>query len=434
MSVRFLGVGHYNSLGSLYLRLMRAGHEVKVFIEDEDGASVLEGMVDRVPDWRAELDWIRDAGRDGVIVFETTGYGEIADDLRGQDFSVIGGSAFGDRLEDDRAFGQDAMRKAGLRVTETHGFEDFQAGIDFVRSRPGRYVFKISGGDYAPGHTFVSDLEDGRDLIALLEGQRESWGDEKPPFILMPALTGVEIGTGAYFNGQRFLRPACLDWEHKRFFTGDLGEMTGEMGTLVTYRDSDALFEATLGKLEGVLRDAGHVGYVNINTIVNEDGIFPLEFTCRFGYPGFAILEPLQAGGWDDVFRRMLDPESRDFPTEDGYCVGVVVTIPPFPHKSDNFQTDGLPILFRKEPTEEDWRNMHLSDVAMRDGALVTSGSAGYTMVVTGTGERVEDAQADAYGRVRNVVVPKMRYRIDIGDRFLRGEWDRLRRLGLLPD
>ena len=317
--MRFLGIGKDNDLGSLYLRLMQAGHAVKVHIENPESFQTLGGLVDRVEDWRDELEWVRSAGRDGVVLFEAIGYGALADELRRDGFQVIGSSAFGDRLEDDRAFGQSIMREAGLQVTESRAFEDFDDGIAFVRSRPGRYVLKLSGSDYASSHTFPSELPDGRDMIAMLGWHRDHWGAERPSFILMDHLTGVEVGIGGYFNGQRVLRPACLDWEHKRFFTGDLGELTGEMGTLVTYRGEKALFAATLAKLEPRLRAAGHVGYVNVNTIANDDGVFPLEFTCRFGYPGYAIFEPLQAAGWDDLFRRMLDPASCDFPTRDGW-------------------------------------------------------------------------------------------------------------------
>ena len=194
------------------------------------------------------------------------------------------------------------MRATGMSVAESHAFDSFDDGIAFVRERPARYVLKLSGSDLASGHTFPSELADGRDMIAMLEWHNHRWVTERPSFILMERLEGVEIGVGGYFNGQRFLRPACLDWEHKRFFTGDIGELTGEMGTLVTYESDDRMFAATLAKLEPALREAGHVGYVNINTIVNDRGIFPLEFTCRFGYPGYAILEPLQAGGWADLF------------------------------------------------------------------------------------------------------------------------------------
>ena len=62
----------------------------------------------------------------------------------------------------------------------------------------------------------------------------------------------------------------------------------------------------------------------------------------------------------------------------------------------------------------------------------MTSGVVGYVMVVTGIGPTAETAQAAAYDRVRNVVVPKMRYRIDIGDRFIREDRAELRRLRLL--
>jgi len=51
---------------------------------------------------------------------------------------------------------------------------------------------------------------------------------------------------------------------------------------------------------------------------------------------------------------------------------------------------------------------------------------------VTGTGGTVPQAQAAATARARNVIIPNLRWRTDIGDRFLAGEGARLAALGWL--
>jgi phosphoribosylamine--glycine ligase len=434
--MRILGVGASCDLGDMYLRLAAAGHDVRVYIRDFAELGVMDGLLERVEDFRAQLGWVREAGEQGVIVFETAEHGAEQDALRREGFAVIGGSAFGDRLENDRAYGQAVLAELGMSTLPVQRFDSFADGIAFIRAQPGRYVFKLDGGALASWRNYVGAAEDGSDVIALLLGQEQrlaAVGEARTSFVLMRHVTGVETGIGAYFNGERFLTPACLDWEHKRFFPHDLGELTGEMGTLVTYEGTSRLFELTLAKLAPRLRDGGYVGYINLNTIINAEGIWPLELTCRFGYPGFAILSALQIGGWDGVLRAMLDRQSSGIATAPGYALGVVLTVPPFPYSYGYAEiSKGLPIMFQSEMTDAQLGRLSMGEVAMRDGQLIASGAVGYLMVATGVGSTVREAQADAYAIARRVIVPNLRYRTDIGDAFLASGQLTLRSLGYL--
>ena len=429
--MRVLGIGDYLDLGDLYLNLLRAGHEVRAYVADPQSHDVMAGLVDRVPDWRDELDWIREVGEEGVILCETAHHGKLQDDLRRSGLRVIGGCGVGDRLECDRDFGQQVMREAGLNLVASRGFSRIDEALTYIRQRPRRYVLKFDDASEVVSSTYVGRASDGADVAALLATHATRRVGRR--ILLTHHVEGVEVGVGGYFNGQRFLEPVCLDWEHKGLFPGGIGELTGEMGTLVTYRGGETIFERTLARFVPRLREAGYVGYINLNLIANEDGLWPLEFTCRFGYPGFAILAALQLDGWADLIRRIADPGSRDFATAPGYAVGVVLSVPPFPYP-DGYERlgKGLPIAFASvHPGDEN--HFHFAEVAQRDGGLVCAGQIGCAMVVTGTGAEARTAQEAAYARVQRVIIPQMRYRNDIGTAFIARDEDRLRSWGLLP-
>lgn len=429
--MRFLGVTDTCDLGSLYLRLLAEGHAVKVAIAYEEARGTMGGMVERVEDWRAELDWVRQAGTDGFIIFESCaeGLGALQDSLRADGFQVIGGSAFGDQLENDRGYAQRLLADLGFPAGHVWDFDDAAKADAFIAQSPARYVLKMSGADHAASDTYVGQLRDGRDVRAVLAAKMRERGSAR--FILMEFIEGVEMGVGAYFNGERFLTPACLDWEHKRFFAGDMGELTGEMGTVATFDRSGRFFERTLKLVEPVLRAHKHIGYVNLNTIVNERGIWPLEFTCRFGYPGFAILDPLQRTPWSELFQAMHGRGS--FEAYPGFSVGIVLSTPPFPYSREQVdEAVGLPVLFDGTLSVDDERNVHLGEVGRDNGQLVTSGLYGWTMVVTGTSATIAEAKARAYALARRVFVPNGRYRLDIGDKLMAQEFARVEALGLL--
>jgi phosphoribosylamine---glycine ligase len=425
--VRVLGVGSNVALGDLYLRLIERGCEVRVFAEDGD--DILLGDVPRCEDWRDELGWV---GKSGVVIFEGTGFGAQQDELRRQGFRVFGSSVFGDRLELERDFGQQVARACGMRTAETIDFDGFEDALDLVRAHPGRYVLKFHGDKLAKTRNYVAQLDNGADMIAMLEHQRRTFPIDEPAlFVLMRHVRGVEVGVGGFFDGERFLTPTNLDYEHKRFFPGDLGELTGEMGTLVSYRESETLFAATLGRVAPMLAAAGHVGYVNLNLIVNDEGAFPLEFTTRLGVPGYAILEALHVDPWDVILQRVLDKRGS-FETRAGYAVGVVLTVPPFPYP-DGYERLGknTPIyLHGVEPSER--KHLHFAEVRREGEQLLTAGQIGYIMVVTGCGATTSEARTASYALVDKVVIPNLRYRSDIGLAYQQRDRAELVRLGWL--
>ena len=67
------------------------------------------------------------------------------------------------------------------------------------------------------------------------------------------------------------------------------------------------------------------------------------------------------------------------------------------------------------------------------NGQWLVAGTSGVVLVVVGLGPTMRQAQAQAYSRIRNIMIPNMYYRDDIGDRW--GEdHDRLHTWGYLRE
>jgi len=212
--MRFLGIGDSCDLGALYMRLLADGHEVKVFVAEPLAQGTMAGLVEHTSNWESELDWLGASGDQGIILFENVARarGELQDRLRKDGFHVIGGSAYGDRLENDRAFAQRVLADIGLQTAKVVEFNDVASANEFIDEHPARYVLKFNGTNFSSYDNYVGRLPDGADVRAVLrtkfffEEQAETLS-----FVLMEHVDGVEMGVGAYFNGESFVGEACLD-------------------------------------------------------------------------------------------------------------------------------------------------------------------------------------------------------------------------------
>ncbi|HAJ44562.1 MAG: Phosphoribosylamine/glycine ligase [Candidatus Azambacteria bacterium GW2011_GWE1_42_9] len=409
---KFLFVSLESLSGDLAWQLTKEGHEVKAHIKDKHDADVYNGFIEKIDDWESHKDWA------DIIVFDDVEFGEIADKLRKNGKLVIGGSKYTDELEMDRDFGQGEMKKCGINTLPQWQFSNYDEAVEFIEKNPERYVFKPSGNTPSAGKglLFIGQEEDGKDLLELLRQNRTVWTKKVPVFQLQKYVSGVEVAVGAFFNGKDFILPININFEHKRVFPGDIGPFTGEMGTLMFWSESNKLFRMTLEKMKPALVESGYIGYIDINCIVNGKGIYPLEFTARFGYPTIQIQSEgitMPAGEW---LYKLASGENFELKTKKGFQVGVRISVPTLFVKAIDKETvetyRDLPILFKKPDSLD---GIHIEDVKMEDGVWRIAGTSGCLLVVTGSGTTVNEARQQAYTRIKNIMVQGMFYRTDIG-------------------
>ncbi len=167
---KFLFVSWESLSGDLAWQIQKEGHEVKVYIDSKDDADVYDGILEKVVKWEDHIDWA------DVVIFDDTGFGAAAEKLRKKGKLTIGGSVYTDKTEEDREFGQEEMKKCGMNILPHFNFHEFDLAIEFLKTNPGRYVFKPNGeaGD-EKSLLFVGEEEDGRDILELLEHNKHVW-------------------------------------------------------------------------------------------------------------------------------------------------------------------------------------------------------------------------------------------------------------------
>ena len=422
---KFLVVSRWGESLDIAYAISMEGHTVKMYIEDKPSREIGYGFVQKVKDWQKHIEWA------DIFIFDYTGYGKVCSELRAAGKLVIGGTEYTDKLELDRNFGQDELKRHKIKVLPFKEFFSFQEAIDYVKSHPNAYVIKPMGetSEYKQ-LLFVGSDDEGLDVIRVLKAYEKSWGDDFGNFQLQKKVKGVEVSASAFFNGKEFLEPINITFEHKKLFPKELGVSTGEMGSSMFWTKDSPIFEATLRKFEGTLAKQKFVGHIDINCIVNGNGIYPLEFTSRFGYPQIFIQRAGISEPIGQMFYKIASGHKFKIQVKKGFQVGAFLVVPPFPYEDKKtfelFSKDSV-IVFKKD-TKEGVHPMHLKNI--NEEWLIT-GNTGIALLVTGTALTMRDAQKMMQNRISNIIINNVYYRTDIGDRWLEDS-DKLWSWGLL--
>jgi phosphoribosylamine--glycine ligase len=419
------------------LRAAKAGHSVRYFVKPKPTNSVHLGEgfpIEKITNWVGSVKWA-----DLIWVSGNEDYLQRLDFFRKQGAKVFGPSYASARLEIERAKGMEFFKAHGIEVPPYQTFKSLSDAEAHVRKTEERFVFKTLGDNDDKSLSYVSKSP--ADMIARLQRWQRLKMNPKGPVMLQQFIPGIELGVSRFMGTEGFLGPYNENFEHKKLLSGNCGPNCGEAGTVQKYITESALGEEVLLPLEKALRDLGHLGDVDVNCIIDEKGqAWPLEFTCRPGWPAFNIM---LAEHRDDPLEWMLDAcngrDSLDVSFE--HACGIVVAQPDYPY-SEKTQAETLDIpIYGVTKSNEKFlfpQSVRLAKLPLMEGEKLTEGQmwatcGDYLLVVTGMGKSVKQACQRAYKTLAEIEVPDMIWRDDIGEK-LKTEIPELQKHGFAMD
>lgn len=382
-------------------RFAYEGHIAKIYFKKDQG-SLLDGV--KNPSKIRRYDTMLD--QYDLVLADSSGMGDLCEELRQKGKIVIGGGTFNDKLELDRTYGEKVARSVlEVDVPETEECTTTEDLLKCLREAGGPMVVKPHD-NKSTCLTLVSGDKANRTLLSLAENVKDLC-----PCIVQPKVEGIEISSEGWFDGKKFTS-FNHTIEQKRLMEKDKGPQTGCMGNVVWACGEDKLIKAAILPLAPLLEKVKFMGPIDVNCIISEKKATFLEFTPRFGYDAiFAYTEVLKGGLFDFLYK-FATGRGGDKPYN-YYGISVRMSLPPYPFKDGLKNLEGVQSIDVPEPAKN---HIWYWDVMQKNGTPVCAGVDGIICSVSARGVDVHEARRRAYRTVNSIGIhPDLQWRSDIG-------------------
>lgn len=414
----------------LALRAQDNGHEVRYWLPPFPGTGKRRpygnDMIFKPIEWKPQMDWA-----ELIVLTGNTDYMSELAEFFGKGYPIFGSNPKAALLETDRGLGQKVLKEAGVETIPFQIVSTPEEAVELVVRTGQAYAMKPWGGDSHKHMTYVSSTADDA-IFTILRWKKE--GCWEGQLMMQEKISGIEVGISGMFGPGGWCRPLEESFEHKKFMNDDLGENTGEMGTVIRHVMRSKLFEEVLEPVSDYLHTINYVGDCSVNCMVDGEGKpWPMEFTMRLGWPDFCIRQAVVQKDPVEWMAALIQGEDRMLVSPD-IAVGVCVTHGDFPRggPADTRPKDpldtwvGYPIYGISERVMDQIHWQQAADMkvpVLMDGQVTHSSmpttAGNYPLIVSGTGKTVQAAADAAYVVVAGLKIPSnIMYRTDIGARL----------------
>ena len=349
----------------------------------------------------------------------------VVDSFRAAGQRIFGPTQAAAQLESSKAFTKDFLARHRIPTAQYRVFTEVQPALDYVAARGAPIVIKADGLAAGKGVVVAETVAQAQAAIRDMLGG--AFGGAGARVVIEDFLVGEEASYIVVAAGLNYVALASAQ-DHKRVFDGDQGPNTGGMGAYspapVVTADVDArarreVIEPTLAGMAAEGRP--FTGFLYAGLMIAPDGTpSVVEFNARLGDPETQPILMRLDSDLLDLLEAAVDGDPNTAPPRwnPQVALGVVMAAGGYPGEiRKNDVIAGLDAPFGSRA-----KVFHAGTALNAAGEVVTSG--GRVLCVTGLGETVAAAQAEAYRAIGKLCWDGVHFRRDIGYRAIAREQD----------
>lgn len=358
----------------------------------------------------------------------------ITDEFNKRGLKIFGPSKAAAQLEGSKAFAKEFMKKYKVKTAAYEVFEERRSALNYLEACSYPIVIKADGLAAGKGVAICKCFAEAEEVVNSFMIKDIFKGAGKR-LVIEEYLEGFETSILAVTDGNTIL-PMLSAKDHKTIFENNQGPNTGGMGAVAPNPDfTEEAFEAfkqdiMLPTLKGIVEESMHyVGIIFFGLMINEKGVFLLEYNVRMGDPETQAILPLMESDFAEVIVKAVDRKLQDQQLiwKEGYSCSVVAASKDYPGEFETgYEIKGIDKvkgnLFiaggsrKNESVDTSTLSCEQCEKAAASvvDKLVTSG--GRVLSVCCQGNTLEEARQRAYDEMKVIDFEGIFYRNDIGD------------------
>jgi len=222
----------------------------------------------------------------------------IVDIFNKKGLTIFGPGKEAARIEGDKAFAKDLMKKYSIPTAGYKTFTDIRQAQDYIADQGVPIVVKASGLAAGKGVMVCLTYKEADEALIRIMTDKE-FGGAGETVVIEEFLDGEEASILAITDGDD-IKTLISSQDHKRIYDNDQGPNTGGMGAyapapVITDEMHTRILNTILRPFVQGLRQEGikYKGVLYAGLMITPQGPKVVEFNCRLGDPETQVVLPL---------------------------------------------------------------------------------------------------------------------------------------------